>query len=176
MTLFPAALSALLSMVARAQSVGGDFLLDTQGFVVTESALLEGAGMALSPSAGDFTAGLVLEGAGFSLAPAPIFSGLPAPSARKDLSVAHAYPVPFRPLLGHSKITFTGLTRDAAVTIYTPTGERVRTLRKSDEGPSLDWSPIANDNGERTASGLYLYVIKDSAGEERRQGKLIIVR
>lgn len=176
MTLILAALFFLQAPPARGESAGGAFLLEAPSYIVTERFLLEGAGLELVPSAGDPTSGLLLEGGDFALIPAPVFGGAPPLAARPDLSEAHAYPVPFRPSLGHSKIRFTGLTREAEVTVYTPMGERVRGLRNSGGGPSLDWSPVSNNNGERVASGLYLYVIKDPVSGELKRGKLIVVR
>ena len=55
-----------------------------------------------------------------------------------SLAQAHAYPVPYRPSLGHTKITFTDLTQDVSVTIYTIRGERVKALSKNDSTTTLD--------------------------------------
>ena len=54
--------------------------------------------------------------------------------------------------------------------------ERVKTLRKTDLGSDLDWNPVSNENGEWVASGLYLFVIKDSVTGEKKTGKIIVIR
>jgi hypothetical protein len=41
----------------------------------------------------------------------------------KNLSNAHCYPNPFKPSLGHNKITFTDLPRNIEIKIYTISGE-----------------------------------------------------
>ena len=93
-------------------------------------------------------------------------------AARGDLGAAHCYPVPFKSALGHTKITFTGLTRAAVVRIYTVSGELVRTLEKNDGGETLDWD-LRNSRGELVASGVFVYVVK--SGARKNSGKLMVI-
>lgn len=94
-------------------------------------------------------------------------------TAKSDLSAAHCYPVPFKPSLGHTKITFTDLTRSARIRIYTTSGILVRALDKSDTGETLDWD-VRNARGEAVVSGVYLYVVNSAS--QTRKGKLMIIR
>ena len=94
-------------------------------------------------------------------------------SAKTDLTSAHCYPVPFKPSAGHTKITFTNLTRFARIRIYTISGELVRTLDKFDAGDSVDWN-VRNSRGSAVDSGVYLYLIKN--GGQTKKGKLMIIR
>lgn len=93
-------------------------------------------------------------------------------TAKEDLSNAHCYPNPFKPSSGHTKITFTSLTREIEIKIYTISGELVKTLRKSDEKDYIEWD-AKNSNGENLASGVYLYLINNSS--QTKKGKLMII-
>ena len=161
---------------ARADMSGGNFSITATRTVINESFSLAGGGFDLSPSAGAPDFGAFLSGGGFDTAPAPVFPLPPVSLAASSLSGAHPYPVPFRPSLGHTKITFTGLTLSVVVTIYTIKGERVRSLVKDDLTSDLDWNPVSNERGESVASGLYLFVIKSNLTGEKKVGKLIIIR
>jgi hypothetical protein len=94
-------------------------------------------------------------------------------TAKNDLSLAHAYPVPFKPSAGHTKITFTDLTGYARIRIYTLSGELVRTLSKADSDDTLDWN-VRNTRGAEVDSGVYLYII-EGAGTPKK-GKLMVIR
>ncbi|OGS13583.1 MAG: hypothetical protein A2285_03690 [Elusimicrobia bacterium RIFOXYA12_FULL_57_11] len=154
----------------------------TGGFrTISALALTSGGGAAgngaLSMSAanaGGMTAsGAVLTGGNFSVT----MGGAPAvitfSAAQDDLASAHCYPVPYKPSAGHSRITFTGLTRAARIRVYTISGELVRTLEKYDTGETLDWD-VLNSEGAAVDSGVYLYLI-DSAGRKKK-GKLMVIR
>ena len=96
-----------------------------------------------------------------------------AATAKLDLTSAHCYPVPFKPSAGHTKITFTNLTRFARIRIYTISGELVRMLDKFDAGDTLEWN-VRNSRGSAVDSGVYLYLIK--SGNQTKKGKLMIIR
>ncbi len=89
------------------------------------------------------------------------------------LAPVHAYPVPFKPSAGHTKITFKGLAHTAAVKIYDLAGESVRSLTKADENDYLDWD-VTNDARQSVASGVYFYVVKTDG--RTQTGKLMIIR
>jgi hypothetical protein len=111
-------------------------------------------------------------GGAFSLASGAAPAVLVVAAARSGLGAAHCYPVPFRPALGHTVITFTALTRSASVRVYTISGELVRSLEKNDSGETLQWD-ARNSRGERVASGVYIFTVK--SGRETADGKLMII-
>ena len=111
-------------------------------------------------------------GGAFSLATGAAPAVVIIESASATLGAAHCYPVPFKPSLGHTNITFTGLTRQARVRVYTVSGELVRTLDKNDGGETLAWD-VRNARGQRVASGVYVYTVK--SGGETATGKLMII-
>jgi hypothetical protein len=92
-----------------------------------------------------------------------------------DLSTARAYPVPYRASLNPNGITFTDLSSQATVKIYTLDGRLVKTLTGPSGVPfTLRWNPVANDRGEPAASDVYIYVIENS--EQKKIGKLMVIR
>lgn len=101
------------------------------------------------------------------------FTGGAVPTAASDLASAHAFPVPFRPSRGHTKITFTDLTPEADLLIYTISGELVKTINKKNATAAIDWD-ARNDKGEDLASGVYVFIIKSSGSTKK--GKLMIIR
>jgi len=90
-----------------------------------------------------------------------------------DLSDAYAYPVPFLPSRGDSTITFTNISPVCKIKIYTLNGELVATIDHTTGETSYPWS-VTNDRGDRLASGVYLYIIKNE--KYSKKGKLIIIR
>ena len=94
-----------------------------------------------------------------------------------NLSGAHAFPNPFKPNsgIGHTNgITFSGLTAGAHIQVFTPAGERVYDKKLDPAISTLQWN-AENDDGRTLASGVYLYLITDDAGN-KKDGKLAIVR
>jgi len=166
----------LLAGLAAAAITGGTFAINSPGFTVVSSNQLSGGTFQLQSSAGATTLGLSLSGGTFGVAPAPIFSAPAAPQAAADLSAAHAFPVPFRPAQGHTQITFTDLPTAAEITIFTINGERIRRLNKNDSSLDLVWNPVHNEKGERIASGLYIFLMRDLNTGEKKLGKLIVIR
>lgn len=111
-------------------------------------------------------------GGSFSLASGAAPAVVIVESPMAGLGAAHCYPVPFRPSAGHTRITFTGLTRSARVRVFTVSGELVRTLDKNDSGQTLTWD-VKNSRGENVASGVYIYTVK--SGAETATGKLMVI-
>jgi len=102
-------------------------------------------------------------------------------SAVYDLSNAHAYPVPWKPNDGKDEtgteargITFTNLSTDGVIKIYTISGELVMNYeyKPVDKG-KWTWD-VKTPNGEKVFSGVYIYYIKNE--KEHKTGKLIIIR
>jgi hypothetical protein len=97
-------------------------------------------------------------------------------TAPVSLSNAHPFPNPYKPnsALGHTTVTFSGLTPGARVQIFTPTGEPVYDKTIDPSASSLSWNAV-NDEGQDLSSGVYLYLITDEGGN-KKDGKLAIVR
>ncbi len=93
--------------------------------------------------------------------------------AQADVSISHAYPNPCSLGSGCNAVTFTRLTMDATVRIYTISGELVNTIKKSSSIDSTGWD-LRNSSGRQVASGLYIYIAEGNGTTKR--GKMVIVR
>ena len=100
----------------------------------------------------------------------PAFS---VPSSATDLSLVYAFPVPFRPAAGHTKITFTNLAANCMIKIYSIDGDLVASLNETDGDGLYEWD-VTNSGGTGLASGVYFYHIKSDQGT--KTGKMVIVR
>jgi hypothetical protein len=89
------------------------------------------------------------------------------------LGTSHVYPNPCTLRKGCNGVTFTSLTLNATIVIFTISGEKVRTITKTGNIDSIGWD-LRNDAGQQVASGLYPYVI--TATGSTKKGKLIVVR
>lgn len=97
-----------------------------------------------------------------------------------DLSDAKAFPVPYKPNDGLPEtgdetngITFTGLSPEGEIKIYTITGELVKKLIYKNEWTKT-WYPVENEKGEKVVSGVYIYYIENK--KQHKSGKLVIIR
>lgn len=81
-----------------------------------------------------------------------------------DLANVKAYPIPYNPSRG--SLSIENLTREAAITIFTITGELVRTVGYVSANGSASWDG-RNDNGATVASGVYILYIKSDAGTKK---------
>ena len=102
-----------------------------------------------------------------------------------DLSNAYAFPVPYvdgkdangKPTVPPETITFSDLSDECIIEIYTITGELVRTIREPQDDAGYDcqtaWD-LKNDNGEDVASEVYIYYIYNA--KDHKTGKLIVIR
>lgn len=114
-----------------------------------------------------------MAGGAFNLQPGALGA---AGVARRNLDSAHSFPQPFKPSLGHDRITFSALTSQVDITIYTMSGQKVKTLHKNDPlSDQVVWTPVTNDQGGTLSSGVYLFVIV-SPGLTPRKGKLMIIK
>ena len=95
--------------------------------------------------------------------------------AATDTRFSHAFPTPFIPSQGHTRITFSSLPPEVTIKVYTLSGHLVKVLNKSDSTDRLIWSPVSNEQGSTLASGVYMFIIKQPGGSEKR-GKLMIIR
>lgn len=87
------------------------------------------------------------------------------PTAPDTVNGARAYPVPFRPGIGATGITFDRIPAETAVRIYTIDGRPVKTLT-TNTGGSVLWD-LTNDNNNQVASGVYLAIIEKDGNKKR---------
>lgn len=164
---------ALFSRPAAAALTGGAMKVSSLATFSGGRMAAGGSRTAKAVTIGAMTNGACLNGGRYCLTPGGTPAVVTFVKAKNDLAAAHCYPVPFKPSAGHTKITFTGLTRAARIRIYSISGELVRALDKSDASDSLDWD-VHNSGGSAVDSGVYLYLIKSSG--QTRKGKLMIIR
>ncbi|MCP4482158.1 MAG: T9SS type A sorting domain-containing protein [bacterium] len=86
---------------------------------------------------------------------------------------AHVFPNPCRVYNGDNKITFTDITKTATIKIFTISGKLVKRLEKDSYSEDIEWD-LRNGNNQEVASGVYLYIIKNS--QMNRKGKLVVIR
>ncbi|MFC1517499.1 LamG-like jellyroll fold domain-containing protein [Candidatus Margulisiibacteriota bacterium] len=97
-----------------------------------------------------------------------------------NLSSLKVYPNPYRPDDGDAStgddiskfITFEGLTATSVIKIYTISGELVNTLDYGN--PVVSWE-ADNFDGEKVASGIYIYLITDQ-DNNKKIGRITIIR
>ncbi len=99
-----------------------------------------------------------------------LFGLFGAPAA--DLTGLKVYPNPFRPLASSKGLTFTNLSLQSRVQIYTLTGAVVWDSGQADFGEAA-WNG-KNADGEVVATGLYYYAV--TAPGEKRLGKIAVVK
>ena len=97
---------------------------------------------------------------------------LPPPVA-ETLENLIVYPNPFKPGVGHTRITFAALTEQATIRIFTLAGELVKKQDVSGQY-SWDWD-VKNTDGDELARGIYIWVVINPAGE-KRTGKIAIIK
>lgn len=93
--------------------------------------------------------------------------------AQADVSTAHVYPNPCSLRNNCNGVTFTRLTLNAEIDIFSISGEKVRHITKTTNIDSEGWD-LRNDAGARVASGLYIFMVK--GGGTTKRGKIVIVR
>jgi len=98
----------------------------------------------------------------------------PVPVTTGSALAVRVYPNPWRSdkHAAHPTITFAGLTVGTTIKLFTVSGHKVKELRT--DGSMIPWD-LTNDSGDKVASGIYLYVITDSAGDKVK-GKVAIIR
>lgn len=172
--LLAVALAAALPPGLRASAMSGGSFSVPLVFSVSGGAPASGGAFSLSAVSmgGPVAPSAALTGGAFSLAAGGAPAVVIIEAANATLGAAHCYPVPFKPSAGHTRITFTGLTRQARVRVYTVSGELVRSLEKNDSGETLDWD-VRNARGQNVASGVYVFTVK--SGGETATGKLMVI-
>lgn len=93
----------------------------------------------------------------------------------KLLSGIAVSPNPFVPSRGHEVISFFGdAVAYSKIKIFDFSGELVKTLEERDGNDRLDWY-AANENGEKLASGVYIWIAATQNGKQEK-GKLAIIK
>jgi len=97
----------------------------------------------------------------------------------KDVQNVYAYPVPFEKEKGHKFIKFgknpsAPLPSSCKIRIYTISGELIRELEETDGDGTYIWQDIEDKKGRELSSGVYIYII--DSGEEKKSGKIMIIR
>ena len=128
-------------------------------------------GQALAGSAQ--SAGYIISGAFVELPAAEAILSAP------DLSDAYVYPNPFKPnspgRFQAAKLTFKRLPAQTKIEIFSLTGKRVAELRKTDSAVDYyEWN-VTNDDGQKLASGVYLYFMTSPDGSKAK-GKFAVIR
>ncbi len=89
-----------------------------------------------------------------------------------DLSNINVAPNPWRSDKHTGKpITFTQLTANTTIKIFTTSGHKVRQLSG---GPSVTWD-LTNESGDKVGSGIYIYLLTDPQGNKVK-GKLAVIK
>lgn len=96
-----------------------------------------------------------------------------ASTVRPDLKEVKVYPNPYKPSKGHTKIIFAKLSANSTIKIFNLAGEFVWEKENITTG-SEEWLAVNKDN-EPVASGIYIYLITDRAGN-KASGKLAVVK
>ena len=84
------------------------------------------------------------------------------------------YPNPWKHNDNSGYITFKNLTTDTKIDIFSLSGELVRSLENTYGDDLVEWN-LDNLQGQKVASGVYIYLITNSSGAKSK-GKLAIVR
>lgn len=99
-----------------------------------------------------------------------------------DLSLIKVVPNPLIVASGletnpyESKVMFTHLPSECEISIYTVSGNRVRTLyHQSDSGDGYVYWDVLNKHGQNVAYGVYIYIVKTPGGDTHT-GKFMVIR
>ena len=76
--------------------------------------------------------------------------------------------------LGDYKMWFTNLPRECKLSIWTVSGDLVKTIYHNDNYDGKKQWNLRNDSGNLVAPGLYLYVV--DSGDFKHAGKFAVVR
>jgi len=86
-----------------------------------------------------------------------------------NLNSVIVYPNPYKPHLGHTSITFAGLTGKADIRIFNIAGEEVAKFEETDADGIYRWQ------NPKLASGVYIYLITNNQ-KQKAIGKIGIVK
>ena len=101
-----------------------------------------------------------------------------------DLDNVKVYPNPYKPGSGTiydnpspgEGIVFSNLTANANIKIFNIAGELVAEFNETDSDGMYLWN-TRNSNGEKIASGVYIYFITNPAdNKQKARGRIVIIR
>ena len=95
-----------------------------------------------------------------------------AGAAWADLSQFKVFPNPVRPHLGQNSVTFSGMN-GGEISVYNANGRLVFETQVPEGATTFLWT-LTNSEGERIASGIYLYRV--ASGGDERTGKIGVIR
>lgn len=95
------------------------------------------------------------------------------PGVSPNLSKIKVYPNPLKPSAGHVQMVFMNITANSQIKICKITGEVVKVIKEQTGGMAI-WDG-KNEKGREVASGIYIYLITNKAGE-KKTGKIAVVR
>ena len=98
-------------------------------------------------------------------------------SPTENLAEVYVFPNPYRPSRGHSVVVFDNIPADAKdLAVFSLTGDLVyeRTFGGLPQR-RMPWNVI-NNNGDKLASGFYIYILKGENGKKIKSGKIAVIR
>jgi hypothetical protein len=103
--------------------------------------------------------------------PIPTSTWTPSPTATPGL---YAWPNPFNPKFGNGNFMIGFVPAETTADFYTVSGERVQEI-KSQSGGTIYWDGT-NKVYMPVSTGIYIYIVKNSAGTVILSGKVLLVR
>lgn len=100
--------------------------------------------------------------------------GVSIVSAADNLKLMSVSPNPVRVSQGNTQAVFNRVTEDVHVQIFSARGALVREFFLDASGGAARWD-LKNDAGENVASGVYICLVTNRAGE-RQKAKVAIIR
>lgn len=74
------------------------------------------------------------------------------------------------------RITFTNLTRNCVIRVFTVNGDLVKTLKKNNNSAYIHWTPMLTDDNLFISPDIYIYHIEDLDSGDSATGKFVVVR
>jgi hypothetical protein len=167
------------------QTWTSESMLDNFNFTISNNSPAIGAGVAIPGLPTDYdgnpwknppSIGALEYGSVYTIPPPPVTpppSSPPTTVASTNQADVRVYPNPWRKdkHAGHP-ITFDQMTSGSDVKIFTVSGHKVKELDGSSGTATWD---LTDNSGDQVASGIYIYLIKDSQGN-KVHGKVAIIQ
>jgi len=152
--------------------VTDDFMCQARGSA-TDAGALQRTGSGTGPLLGNGNPRPACGSSGTTPPSTPPGSNPPTTTVAPTTLNVRVYPNPWRSdkHSGHN-ITFDGLAPTTTINLFTVSGHKIKEI--STNQTKLNWD-LTNDSGDKVASGVYLYVITDSAGNKVK-GKVAVIK
>lgn len=181
----PAYIIPLLLIASAAAAfvmTGGSLTIDFTGISATaSSSQLSGGSLSLASSSGESVGAAAMAGGSYTVTGEVPGGGASSSSYLKtNLNEVIVFPNPYRPGSGGpydaQNITFRNLTSRVKIRIFNLAAELVKAIETDSQGGQLSWD-AANDNGEKVASGVYIYVVTNPDDpSQKAKGKFAIIK